>query len=240
VKQRISCPIRIKPLTLGLSTLVFAVGCSMIEPQTTPINRDVYRAQPPPPQTAAPRHEGSLFSGENGRNMFFVDRKARGMNDVVTVRIADVTSATGQANTNTSRNSSVAGSLDGLFGFERTLKNNGITPGSALATQLKAGFDGKGTTTRKNSLSATVTAVVREVFPNGNLFVEGSKEVMINNERQYITVTGVVRPEDIGPDNSISSDLLADARLVYSGNGVLSDKQRPGLLGRAVDFLWPF
>ena len=225
---------------LVLSTLGLAVGCSLIEPQVTPVNRDVYRALPPPPQEVAPRYEGSLFSGENGRNMFFVDRKARAVNDVVTVRIADATSATGQANTNTSRTSSATGSLDGLFGFERTLKNNGITPGSALAAQLKAGFDGKGTTTRKNSLSATVTAVVREVFPNGNLFIEGTKEVLINNERQYITLSGVVRPEDIGPDNTLSSDLLADARLVYSGRGVLSDKQRPGLLGRVVDFVWPF
>lgn len=227
-------------LTLACSMLGCAVGCAVIEPQVTPVNRDVYRMLPPPPQEMPPRYEGSLFSGENGRNMFFVDRKARGMNDVVTVRITDVTKATGQADTNTSRTSSVAGSLDGLLGFERTLKNNGIAPGSALAAQLKAGFDGKGTTTRNNSLSATVTAVVREVFPNGNLFVEGSKEVIINNERQYITVTGVVRPEDIAPDNSISSDLLADARLVYSGRGVLSDKQRPGLIGRVVDFVWPF
>ena len=66
------------------------------------------------------------------------------------------------------------------------------------------------------------------------------KTRVINNERQYITVTGVVRPEDIAPDNSVSSDLLADARLVYSGRGVLSDKQRPGLLGRVIDFVWPF
>ena len=216
---------------LVLSTLGLAMGCALIEPQVTPVNRDVYRALPPPQQEVAPRYEGSLFSGENGRNMFFVDRKARAMNDVVTVRIADVTSATGQANTNTNRTSSVAGSLDNIFGYK---------PGNVVDASLKFGFDGKGTTTRKNALSATVTAVVREVFPNGNLFVEGSKEVIINNERQYITVTGVVRPEDIAPDNSISSDLLADARLVYSGRGVLSDKQRPGLLGRVVDFVWPF
>jgi flagellar L-ring protein FlgH len=240
VKHTIYSHIHTGLLTLACSMLGFVVSCSIIEPQATPVNRDVYRALPPPPQEMPPRYEGSLFSGENGRNMFFVDRKARGMNDVVTVRIADVTSATGQANTNTTRTSSVNGSLDNMLGFERTLKNNGIAPGSALAAQLKAGFDGQGTTKRNNSLSATVTAVVREVFPNGNLFVEGSKEVILNNERQYITVTGVVRPEDIAPDNSISSDLLADARLVYSGRGVLSDKQRPGLLGRVVDFVWPF
>jgi flagellar L-ring protein FlgH len=218
-------------LILIFSTLGLTVGCSLIEPQVTPVNRDVYRALPPPQQEVAPRYEGSLFSGENGRNMFFVDRKARAMNDVVTVRIADVTSATGQADTNTNRTSSVAGSLNNVFGFK---------PGNVADASLKFGFDGKGTTMRKNALSATVTAVVREVFPNGNLFVEGSKEVIINNERQYLTVTGVVRPEDIAPDNSVSSDLLADARLVYSGRGVLSDKQRPGVLGRVVDFVWPF
>lgn len=232
--------VHVGPISCLLSALVLTAGCSVIEPQTTPINREVYRSLPPPQQAASPRYEGSLFAGENGRNMFFVDRKARGVNDVVTVRIADVTRASGQANTNTNRSSSAGGSLEGLFGFERTLRNNKINPASAVAAELTTGFEGKGTTTRRNSLNATVTAVVREVFPNGNLFIEGSKEVIINNERQYITVTGVVRPEDIGPDNSVSSDLLADARLVYSGNGVLSDKQRPGLLGRALDFLWPF
>ena len=218
-------------LAPAFSMLGLTVGCALIEPQATPVNRDVYRTLPPPQQEVAPRYEGSLFSGENGRNMFFVDIKARTVNDVLTVRIADVTSATGQANTNTNRTSSIAGNLDNVFGYK---------PGNVVEAKLKFGFDGKGTTTRKNALSATVTAVVREVFPNGNLFVEGSKEVIINNERQYITVTGVVRPEDIAPDNSISSDLLADARLVYSGRGVLSDKQRPGLLGRVIDLVWPF
>jgi flagellar L-ring protein precursor FlgH len=232
VKRFITCSYRwAAVLALTLSTLGLTVGCALIEPQVTPVNRDVYRALPPPQQEVPPRYEGSLFSGENGRNMFFVDLKARAVNDVLTVRIADVTSATGQANTNTSRASSIAGNLDNVFGYK---------PGNVVEAQLKFGFDGKGTTTRKNALSATVTAVVREVFSNGNLFVEGSKEVIINNERQYITVTGVVRPEDIAPDNSISSDLLADARLVYSGRGVLSDKQRPGLLGRVIDLVWPF
>src|SRR5919108_5353801 len=112
---------------LACGMLGFVVGCSVVEPQVTPVNRDVYRTLPPPPQEVPPRYEGSLFSGENGRNMFFVDRKARAVNDVVTVRIADVTSATGQANTNTSRASSVAGSLDNVFGFK---------PGSIAEAQL--------------------------------------------------------------------------------------------------------
>ena len=82
--------------------------------------------------------------------------------------------------------------------------------------------------------------MVREVFPNGNLYIEGKKEIIINNERQYIILSGVIRPEDIQTDNSITSDLIADARIEYSGRGVLADKQRPGWAGRILDYVWPF
>ncbi|GIX47077.1 MAG: hypothetical protein KatS3mg131_1288 [Candidatus Tectimicrobiota bacterium] len=134
----------------------------------------------------------------------------------------------------------MAGSLTGLFGFERTLRNNGVDPSAAVEASLENTFDGKGSTERKNSVTATLTAVVREVFPNGNLYIEGTKEVIINNERQYLILSGVIRPEDIRPDNSITSDQIADVRIVYSGSGVVSDKQRPGWLGRLLDVVWPF
>jgi flagellar L-ring protein precursor FlgH len=225
---------------LWLCILGLMAGCTVLEPQVTPVNRVVLRAAPAPQQAPTPRYEGSLFVGESGRRLMFTDRKARLVNDVVTVRIVEVAAASGQATTDTSRTSQISGSLDGMFGFERTLQNNGITPGSALAAKLNSGFKGEGATERKNTLQATVTAVVREVFPNGYLYVEGNKEIIVNNERQYIVLSGIIRPEDIGPDNSISSDQIADARLVYSGRGVLSDKQRPGLVGRAIDFVWPF
>jgi flagellar L-ring protein precursor FlgH len=78
------------------------------------------------------------------------------------------------------------------------------------------------------------------VFPNGNLYIEGKKDVIINNERQYIMISGIIRPEDIAPGNSITSDLIANARIEYSGKGVLADKQRPGWLGRVIDIAWPF
>ena len=110
----------------------------------------------------------------------------------------------------------------------------------AVKASLKKGFDGSGATSRKNSLSATITDIVRQVLPNGNLYIEGKKEVIINNERQYIIVSGIVRPEDIRPDNSVTSDQIADARIQYSGRGVLADKQRPGWLGRLLDLVWPF
>jgi flagellar L-ring protein FlgH len=221
------------------STLVALVGCTLLEPQLTPVNRETFRAPQSVQSQAAPRHEGSLFTGENRRSLLFVDRKAHLVNDVVTIRITESASASGEATTATDRTSSISGSLKSLFGFEPTLNNNGVNL-SALEASLKNAFDGSGATSRKNSFVAMITAVVREVFPNGNLYIEGVKEVIINSERQYIIISGVIRPEDIGPDNSIPSSLIADAHVEYAGRGVLADKQRPGWLGRIVDFVWPF
>jgi flagellar L-ring protein precursor FlgH len=187
-----------------------------------------------------PRSEGSLYVGENRRSLLFVDRKAHLVNDVVTIQVVEAASASGEANTGISRDSSITGRLEGFFGAEKALKSAGVTPEAALKAGLANNFDGAGSTSRKNSLRATITAVVREVFPNGNLYIEGQKEVIINNERQYIVISGVVRPEDIGPGNSVTSDLIADARIEYAGNGVVADKQRPGWLGRVVDLVWPF
>jgi flagellar L-ring protein precursor FlgH len=226
---------------LGLGLLIIASGCSLVQgPELTPVNREVFRAtQVPQPEVQA-RSEGSLFVGENRRSLLFVDRKAHLVNDIVTIHVIEAASASGEANTGTKRDSSISGKLETFFGVEQALQSAGVNPLSVVKADLANSFDGSGATSRKNSLLATITAVVREVFPNGNLYIEGKKEVVINNERQYIVLSGVVRPEDIGPDNGISSDLIADARIEYSGHGVLAEKQRPGWLGRVIDMVWPF
>jgi flagellar L-ring protein precursor FlgH len=221
---------RIRPLLL-LGTLGLIVGCSSMEPKLTPVDRDVFRSHPIP-RTAVPAHsEGSLFAGESRRSLLFVDPKARLINDVLTIRIVESASASGEATTGTGRESSLSARIESFFG---------VHPEIATKAGMSNNFDGSGTTSRKNSLTATLTAVVREVFPNGNLYIEGKKEVIINNERQYIIVTGIVRPEDIQSDNSIASNLIADARIEYSGRGVIAEKQRPGWLGRVLDVVWPF
>ena len=223
------------------SAVVFLVSsCHSMQPQLTPVNHDIQRLPPTPHPAVPAQSEGSLFTGESRRSLLFVDRKAHLVNDVLTIRIVEAASASGEATTATDRESAISGRLENFFGFEKTLQNNGITPASVVNAGLSNSFDGSGATSRKNSLTASITAVVREVFPNGNLYVEGKKEVIINNERQYIIVSGIVRPEDIRPDNSLTSDLLADARIEYSGKGVLAEKQRPGWLGRLLDLAWPF
>ena len=101
-------------------------------------------------------------------------------------------------------------------------------------------FDGSGETSRDESMTASITARVIDVLPNGTLVIQGSREIKVNNENQRITLSGLIRPVDISPDNTILSSYVANARIEYSGSGSVSDKQRPGWLTRFVDFIWPF
>lgn len=230
---------------LGQVLILFIIGtplggCAWWEPRTTPVDRDSFRALPEPRSAAPPAYEGSLFNGANAYSLLFVGRTARHVGDIVTINIVESAAASGQATTATERKSSISGNLEALFGFEKTLQNNGVNPAAAISSDLDMGFDGAGATSRRNTLSATITAIVHEVFPNGNLYIQGVKEVLLNNERQHIVLSGIIRPEDIRPNNSINSNLIADVRIAYSGTGVITEKQRPGWLGRALDVVWPF
>ena len=101
-------------------------------------------------------------------------------------------------------------------------------------------FDGSGSTTRKENLNATITAKVVDVLPNGNLLIEGRRNVKVNNEDQVILIEGTVRPKDISTDNVVNSSYVADARITYTGKGIISDRQSPGWLMNLVDKIWPF
>jgi flagellar L-ring protein precursor FlgH len=89
-------------------------------------------------------------------------------------------------------------------------------------------------------LQARLTARVVRVLDNGNLLIEGRRQLTLNAEDQFIVITGVIRPEDIAADNWVLSSNIADARILYTGSGVLADKQHPGWMTRALDWVWPF
>ena len=80
---------------------------------------------------------------------------------------------------------------------------------------------------------------VAEVYPNGNLLVRGEKWLTLNQGEEFVQISGIVRPVDIAPDNSVPSFKVADARITYSGTGTLADSNRPGLLARFFMKLWP-
>ncbi|MBI3814359.1 MAG: flagellar basal body L-ring protein FlgH, partial [Nitrospinae bacterium] len=161
--------------------------------------------------------------------LLFKDTKASKVGDIVTVIIAESSQASKAAETKTSRGS------DNTLGFKA---------GTGVPTdfQFKGGnkFEGAGTTTRAGNLNASLTAVVVDVLPNGNLKIDGVKDIKVNDETQHITVSGIVRPEDISRNNTVSSVDIADAKIVYQGEGSLDDEQRPGWLGKTFKWIWPF
>jgi flagellar L-ring protein precursor FlgH len=135
------------------------------------------------------------------------------------------------------------GGISSLFGFERTLLTNGgsHTPSlTSMNANLGTSFDAKGETKRDSTVTATLSARVVEVGMDGNLAIQGYREIRVNDETQHIILSGIIRPDDIAQDNSILSSNIADARIEYSGTGTLGDKQQPGWLANAIDVVWPF
>jgi flagellar L-ring protein precursor FlgH len=199
-----------------------------------------------PPVETYPRPaiktEGSLYS-EDTRPDFFSDMKAQRVGDIITVNIVETARASKQAATSTSRSSSRDSTIDSFFGLEQpgvlpTPGGINLMRGVDYSSQNQ--FSATGTTSRNETITAKVSARIIQVLPNDNLVVRGAQEIMVNNEKHYITVQGVIRPADIATDNSVLSTYLADARIEYTGKGDLSRKQREGWLSRALDVIWPF
>lgn len=191
-----------------------------------------------------PRAEGSLWSEANGIELY-LDKKARKVGDIVVVRIVEDPEASLNATTTTSKSSGINAKLK-LLGYMDALaaKNPRLAqnPGSddLLNATLASDFEGSGTSGRDGHIKAYVSAMVVQVLPNGNLYINGKREVKVNNEAQYIVLSGVVRPEDISTTNEIASTYVANAQIYYSGVGAVADKQKPGWLGKVVDNVWPF
>ncbi len=187
------------------------------------------------------KESGSLWNQSNGS--MFTDRKAQNIGDIVTVLISESSSASKEAKTSTSRNTNMSASIPNFFGLENDDIWNGHNP-IDLSNLVKAdfanGFDGSGSTSRQEDLTASLTTQVVGQYPNGQLKIRGGKEVMVNSEVQVIYLTGIVRPVDITAANTVSSSKILNARISYTGKGSLSDKQSPGWAMRILDNIWPF
>ncbi len=109
-----------------------------------------------------------------------------------------------------------------------------------ISASAKNDFKGAGESTQEGSLKGTITAKVVDVQPNGNLLIDSRKEITINNEKQILVLQGIIRPDDIDAKNTISSQMVADAKLYFVGDGIVTEKQSSGWLGRIIDQVWPF
>ncbi|MDY6971870.1 MAG: flagellar basal body L-ring protein FlgH [Thermodesulfobacteriota bacterium] len=187
-------------------------------------------------------YEGSLWKDDGPLSELFMNPKARRVGDIVTISIVESSSASNNATTNTERASSLSAGMENFFGLESRYPSSHpfFNPFSGVKGDLESAFAGKGTTTRSGDLTAYISARVIEELPNGNLKILGSREVTVNNETQIIALSGIVRPRDISPDNVILSTYISDARITYSGTGIVNDRQGPGWLARIFDTIWPF
>lgn len=170
------------------------------------------------------------------------DGKARRLGDIVTIVITENATASKQATTATGRSSEISAGIPNMLGLEGAgiLTKNFADLSNLINASASSSFDGSGSTTRKESLSATITAKVVDVLPNSNLLIEGRRNVKVNNEDQIVTVKGTIRQRDITAENTINSIYVADAQITYSGEGIISDRQKPGWLMNVIDKLWPF
>ncbi|MBF0274503.1 MAG: flagellar basal body L-ring protein FlgH [Nitrospinae bacterium] len=187
--------------------------------------------------------EGSLWPGNSNQNLLFTDNKARKVNDIVTIKITETASATGAGSTATSGDSTNSYGINGMFGVpsnSATVLGGIGSSALTLSTRGASSYDGSGSTSKTGSLTTTVSAVITEVLPNGNMRVKGSRMIRLNNDIQIMTVEGIIRPSDIGYDNSILSTQIAEAKIAYAGTGVIMDKQGPGWGQQLFDKVWPF
>ena len=196
--------------------------------------------------------DGSLWQASSSLNGMFIDTKARNIGDIVTVKIDESAKATNKAKTETERSSKLEAGIEKLFGLEDWWQND-ILPNvkgdwpkidpfgnPSIKGNLESEFEGDGETSRSGSLDAFITCRVMEVMPNGNLKIVGTREVMVNYENQMIILSGIIRPRDIAEDNVILSTFISDAKIAYSGSGVVNDRQRPGWLTNLMNTVWPF
>lgn len=170
------------------------------------------------------------------------DNKARRRGDIVTIVISETASASKAAKTDTARNSDISAGIPQLMGLDMN------SPGAKyfgdltkiIAANNNSKFAGSGSTSRQENLNATITARVVDVMPNGNLLIEGRRNIKVNDEDQIIILEGTVRSRDIAADNTVNSHYIADARISYAGRGIISDRQSPGWLMNIIDKVWPF
>ena len=191
------------------------------------------------PEFSSPRpSEGSLWVKKKAS--MFEDSKASYVGDTVIIDIIENSTSSMDVNTESSRKSDIGVGMPTLNGLTGKIINPPADLTEMVGADFSTKFTGEGKSDRSGQVTASVAALVTEVLPNGNLSVFGRRSMKVNNEVQYITVSGIVRPQDISAANRVKSTYLADSRIEYYGKGALADKQKPGWGTRILENIWPW
>lgn len=198
----------------------------------------------PDPESNSTHTANSLW--QPGARGFFRDQRATRVGDILKVNVAIADSAKFDNTTNTGRNSSDSAGVNALGGLETKiaklipLTGTPTDPTHLIDVNGNTQMNSTGKIDRKETVNTQVAALVTQVLPNGNLVIEGTQEILVNYEVREVSVRGVIRPQDITSDNAVDSSQIAQARIVYSGRGRVSDMEQPRWGQQAVEILSPF
>jgi flagellar L-ring protein precursor FlgH len=221
-------------LKFGLiaAVLVLLSACTMAPPK----DPDFAPVAPASLQPPVPANGAIYQAGYDMR--LFEDNKAMRVGDMLTVKLQELTQAKKADDFKGTKNLDIAAAVPYFMGFDISA----ITGNEAKTdVAVEREFDGQGKANQSNSLIGDISVTVTEVLPNGNLKVRGEKRVTLNQGDEYIRLSGIVRPVDIDTSNTISSDKVADATIMYTGSGAIADTSKMGWLGRILYSPWfPF
>ncbi|QSX36090.1 flagellar basal body L-ring protein FlgH [Shewanella sedimentimangrovi] len=220
---------------LILVAVVLLSGCASTEQKPIPDDPFYAPVYPEPPLTQL-EPTGSIYQDAQAASLYS-DIRAHRVGDIITVVLTESTQAKKSANNEIKKSSDI--SVNPLYAGGKNATINGIPldfgASDSADTSREAGAD------QSNSLKGNISANVMQVLNNGNLVIRGEKWITINNGDEFIRVTGIVRAQDIRPDNTIDSTRVANARIQYSGTGAFADSQKVGWLSRFfLSDWWPF
>lgn len=233
----------------ALCILLFS-GCNA--PKNTPGLQPPMESPSAYNEGAVANNPGSLFAASDV-DPLFSDSRARRVGDIVVVKIIENSKAANKADTTAQKDTANGYGVAAAFGRQNVslLPYAGglpvpnpsavVGPGNlALNTNSGSTLNATGETKRENNVTSSLAARVVRVMPGGLLQIEGARQTRVNEETQYLVVTGTIRARDVAADNSVMSTQIADANIQYYGKGVLADKQKPGWFTRLMDNIWPF
>jgi len=226
-----SALVRILTVALSCTTLTACMS-------GTTVRRPEYRPVIPAAFTTPAPLTGGLYQA--GYNMeLFSDVKARRVGDVITVILQEKTDAKKSAKTNTEKETELDLPNPTIFGRDNI--TIGGYPVFNLDLDSQNSFDGAGGSSQSNSLKGDITVTVAAVYPNGNMLIKGEKVMHLNQGSEVIRISGLVRPADVTPENTIFSTQIADVQITYAGDGAVAQSNEQGWLARFFNSpLWPF
>jgi flagellar L-ring protein precursor FlgH len=178
---------------------------------------------------------GSLWSAQSPLVGFSIDYKALRLNDTITIQVAVQTTATQSGTVDSERSFTTNSAITGIMGRAPASLN------PLLSAQSSSALKGQGSTASNTLFATSLTGQVIAVLPNGNLVVEAARQIFMNNQHENVTVRGMIRPGDVGPNNTVPSTALSNLEIEMKGKGIISDGVRPpNAITRAVLWLLNF